>query len=309
MIIKTYSSIRISDKFIDREIHEYNIFLEAFGLEDSNTRFFAFIVSRLFKKKLNFNMLVVGRARSSKTTFGYSFVNDFMFSRNTPLDSQQKIEEWVNGHVIYDSRQRSNAEMNGLYMDDEGMLTGDRRRSMARLQVQKTENLQFYADMFAVNITLIQNFSDLDLRIVDASNAVVVVTSRGEGLLFIGGDAIALVKNTFGFEMFNEHPELLDNNEIAMQLLRSKASYIFDLTWRNMDDDPLYVYGKKKKTEYQEARRNGTFGKDKKPIDEADTKRSKIIELLMKGGMTQLQIAKEVGVSDGYVNKVKTGVR
>lgn len=306
-IYSLYGLIGVGKQFVDSEIAAYQKFIIKHNYKDSNRLFLAWNVSRLWKYKLDFNMLVVGRKRSSKTSFAYQFVKDLFASREAELD----IRKWVDGHVIYDSRQRIDEEFMPIYLDDEGMLTGDRRRSMTRMQVQKTENINFYADLLPINITLIQNFSDLDLRLVDTSTALLLVTRRGEGLLFLGSDALAILKNTFGFDQFIKQPELLDNSPVALKMLRSKASYVFDLTWSNMDDDPLYIYGHDKKKEYQEMRRKGTTDskfKTFKPV-EVTVKQKIITAKKQHPNWSHLKIAKSVNTFESYVGTILRGNR
>ena len=266
--------------------------------------FFTYCVSRLKDYDIDFNMVVVGKARSSKSTFGEQFVKRFYSLRGfdfyAKIAGRPMYEAWVNDRCIYDQKQGSNAIRSGedqVNMWDETGKTHDRRKSMTKGQVQNTSDMNFFASKRNVNLMLIQNFSDLDLRATTKASAVLIVVERGRGLLFVDARYIPLAKDQFSFEQIMQNPDILKYAPMAIHMLKRMSSYVCELTWDKMaDDDPFHLYYLANKTKNQERLLLSPL-----EVKSQNTQRT-IVQKMVKNGMKQIDVAKALGITRQYVN-------
>jgi hypothetical protein len=269
MILSLFNLIDIDSKFIEDHIDHYNNWIQKEKLEDTPENFFSYSISKMKNFDLDCNVLIIGRKRSSKSTLACDLVELIYKARNEKFN----YREYVDNFVIYDNTQDTTGVYGGVYLDDELHLTADRRRSMTKGNVSKSVDINFFASLNAIHLGCIQNFSDLDQRIVDSASVLIIVDHRGEGMLFISSNVVAILKNTFGFEIFNERPELLKNTNVAPRSLRSLPSYICDIKWKDKRGEPFFEYYKKNKEAWQEKRKQE---KQEMIVLEEDKKKVKI---------------------------------
>jgi hypothetical protein len=142
---------------------------------------------------------------------------------------------------------------------------------MSRKNVKESVDLNFFADYNNINVNIIQNLTDIDQRILDASTILIITIKRGFGMLFMSKDAIPIIKNDFGMDTFIQQPELIKNNSAAMMMLRSRAEYVCDLYWKDLEHSPdkedseYFAYYKYNKHLWQDKRKQafelGLYGK------------------------------------------------
>jgi hypothetical protein len=270
--------------------------------------FFAYCVSHMWEYDLDFNCVFVGKARSSKSTAALQFVKRAYEYRGQ--DIYQKVngrplyESWVDGRCIYDTKQGSDAIRTGqkdFNLWDETYRTHDRRKSMTKGQVGLTSDMNFYASNQNVNLMLIQNFSDMDLRATTKANAVVIVLERGRGLLLVDARYIPLAKDQFNLEELISRPDILKYAPMAIHMIKRMGSYVCELNWDKLEEsDSFYSYYMATKKKTQERLMLN-------PIATNTSTQKNTIQKLLEGGMRQIDIAKALKVTSGYVNRIATG--
>ena len=312
----------------DTFIQEYDQAVAHFGGHKSNFKFFSYAVSRLHEFDLPFDMTWIGAARSSKSTgaadlieMGYAFRGVDMYA---PMrDGQPFFKHWVDQRCIYDQQQGTDAiksSHSDYNLFDEGFRTNDRRRSMHGKQIDMTGETNFQASKRSVNINLIQMFEDLDIRTKGKSQATIINTGRGKGLLFCDSKVIAIARDVL-FEKFIDEPKLLRFSPFAIHMLKREASYVCELNWKergawaddfgniyNADRDPLFAYYLRNKIEKQ----NEIKQKEKDALNvpakvKAPSKVQQIRELF-KQGMRIVDIARQVNVLPNYVSGAIAGL-
>jgi hypothetical protein len=228
---------------------------------DENFLFLNYAVSQAKNYDLDVSEVLVGRKRSSKSTEGLWEYYDVCQARDEPFD----YKKFVDKYVVYDYSQTSQPEFSRFYLHDEKHLTGDRRRFMSRANVETSVDINFYADNLNINCNLIQNYSDLDTRVIDTATILKFVIRRGQGILFMSRDSIPIIKQDFGMWIFQQNPEMVKNSSVTQNMMRSKPEYVCDYTWNTMERRdtlgniiwryPLFDYYKLNKKIWQDKRK------------------------------------------------------
>lgn len=244
-------------------IEEYKLH----GLRDSNVNFLSYILSIMFRYDLDANIMIVGKARSSKTTLACWLWELIYGYRGLNLFLNERYKKLVDAHYIFDNTTGMTAIKEARKGDvnwfDELYLTFDRRKSMKSAQVETTSFLNFYASNNCVNLFLIQNFTDADQRITTKSTALILVLERGFGMLFSDSKFLPIFRDQFGLDAILDNPSLGKERELALHMLRSMREYICDLNWQprgaELDEsgvvqengDKIYAYVLQKKIDFQ----------------------------------------------------------
>lgn len=228
---------------------------------DDNFLFSNYLMSQAKRYDISISEVLVGRKRSSKSTEGLWEVYDIYQGRNDKFN----YKEYVDKYVIYDYSQMANDEEGSVRLNDEKHLTGDRRRFMSRANVETSVDINFYADNLNIDINLIQNYSDLDPRVIDTATILKFVLKRGHGMLFMSRDSIPIIKQDFGMWIFQQNPDMVKNSSVTQSMMRSKPEYVCDYFWNTMEkrDDmgtitwqyPLFSYYKQNKKMWQNRRK------------------------------------------------------
>ena len=319
ILMSLYSQV-INEIDEDEFIDNYMKWTSKNKIVRSNFGFFSYSAANLYKYDLDFNMVWVGKARSSKSTGAFDFVENVYEARDKPFTGSV-AEKWCEERNIYDADggikalKTGDAEVN---LFDESYKTLDRRKSMSRKQVQMTGDRNFYASKKHINLDLIQNFSDMDLRGTTKANAVILNLERGHGLLFADSRFIALARDQFGFEELIQQPSVLKFPPMAIHMLKRQSSYVCELSWKkrdcweeagvihNREADPNFAFYLESKIRAQAKQEKSK----KEEAKETSTLRKKIIQMYTNDGKvvtSQANIAKTLNVTSGYVSKVVRG--
>lgn len=290
--------------------------------DNSNFNRLMFLISRMMQYDLPFNGIVLARARGSKSTLTATAFEKFYKMRGTDIYTNKKYETMLNTQFILDD---GSAIVNGAkgqfnWFDDVHLIF-DRRRSMSRKQAKDTGDLNFYASMNYVNFYLMQNLASLDSRITTISNVLFLIIERGTAMVFSDAKWLPFFYDRFGFDVFEDNPDIAKNKELALKILESKNEYMCTIRWRDRkahtdnnyniigaEDDPFYAYvlGLKLKKQIIKPKADAkTIDEIVNALKEQDiNKKEAILKLHAMGTMTQQQIADLVKSEQSYVGMI-----
>ena len=188
--------------------------------------------------------VILGEARSGKSTLTLWLIKRYFeekYANENRAAVTRRVTDVLNKHTFYSNEQRINpfvSEETPIWFD-ESYLTFDRRRSMEEGNISLTGNLNVFANLKCPVFALIQNLSDLDERIINKSN-VILVYERGDAYVFMRHKNFPILKTGL-FERIKKYPYLIRNKQIGKYSLVHLPNFAGTLNWIPLakPDNPL----------------------------------------------------------------------
>lgn len=193
---------------------------------------------------LDTTIINVGFARVGKSTLTLQqskLILMFQLMRN---DIDADMLEFVYNRIIYDRSQSRAVLKNyaGLPMAfDEAYMTYDARTSMDQEQIELIRDMNFLASKRNIIFVNIQQFADLDKRILAKANVLQLLYEQGNALLFIKSNNFPVVKSTWDFTWFQKHERVLDNMDIALDYLVRVRGYNGIIKWKDIPKEDIVL--------------------------------------------------------------------
>jgi len=186
------------------------------------------------RPKKDINILIIGRAQSGKSTLA-SIIGELVYMRDNKVFSKA----FVDHNMAFNSKQglKLFAELKeDVLIADEGYFTADRREATRYIQVKYLEILNFLASQHNVIITIMQDYTDIDLRIVKKADILILVDMVGRGKVYADSKRFPIIKRQIiNTDRFEKKPSLL-NDSIGDNELRKDTNYIFEIAWGPRND-------------------------------------------------------------------------
>lgn len=200
-------------------------------------------ISERYAYDYDTNVIVVGGARRSKSTCVADMVDVILAMRG-----EQLKPEFAMKHIVWNAQQGFQAFRsfeNSIVWNDESYFTVDRRSSLNKLQVKYLQFINATASKNNINISVIQDLTDLDNRVLRKGNVLIIVYERGSGLVFAGDNAFPIVRTPLiDTEKFDKRKHLLSSKDRAIFELSKEATYMFPINFWQRDPkrDPFWNY-------------------------------------------------------------------
>jgi hypothetical protein len=124
---------------------------------------------------------------------------------------------------------------------DEAYMTYDARTSMDQEQIELIRDMNFLASKRNIIFVNIQQFADLDKRILAKANVLQLLYEQGNALLFIKSNNFPVVKSTWDFTWFQKHERVLDNMDIALDYLVRVRGYNGIIKWKDIPKEDIVL--------------------------------------------------------------------
>ena len=259
LAMKLFSLIQNKNVIYSDLINEYRERLKILHWKITNLNWTAFVISKMSEYDLDFFAVIIGFARSGKSTLALDLIrHGLSFKYKKPItDSfiQNQMKEIIQKNVAYTEKDRLDtafrSQQKQPFLYDEGYLAADRRQSMALQQIQLSHLINTNAKQNNQTYLLIQSYPDLDRRFLGKANLLILIKERGIARCFVKSSNYPLIKDAISFEKFDKNPELLNTEEIADYTLEKLPSFVFKLSWANLDGSPDFEAYKAEKQRRQ----------------------------------------------------------
>lgn len=251
LLEKLYSFIPKSDKWFTDFIDGYNSTLKLLKAPDNFFNFRCYAESQMYKSDLDCTIMKVGSGRIGKsihTLQELRRVVSFKYKYNLKrADSWLVAEGIIPNHVIYDDISVFNEKVGSIresfFIFDDAIWIGDKRKAMYGELLQITEKITTYGSLDNMYWANIQNLSDIDGRITNKSNIIDLLTERGVSYTYCSPKNVAIIKDSFGFEIFQKKPFLLRGSKVQVDHnLKRIPSFIKKAFTRDMSKDVNSIY-------------------------------------------------------------------
>jgi len=204
---------------------EYTDYLAKHNIRHSNFRYLCWCIHKRRDFDLDTNIILIGSARYGKSTDLYDMVDTIYGYRGKRI-----TDEFTDKHIVWNAKQGFTAfgDINqDIIASDEAYFMTDRRQSMDFLQIKYLQLLNALASRKNIVFTLMQDFTDLDTRILKKCDILGLIYERGSKLIFAKSHSFPIIKqNILDTANFEKKPYLLENKERAIYELHKKPSFI-----------------------------------------------------------------------------------
>lgn len=252
-----------NDEWYSEFYRGYKTFLVNNIYRDCLRNFIFYSISQMQFYDLDCKILVIGAARSSKSTLmlhGAIRINSANKNLTFEASSNDLLNnDWVNKGIIYTREQGFSVmgEFRGspIALDDV-ILIADSRESLNPLQVKFLQNLNFFASKNNIIFSLIQNYSELDKRLIRNANIIFLVFERGEALVFADSKNFPILNDAHYFERIVKNPFLISSGdkETGVYNLMKLPSFIARIRFPPLMQNPLWLRYKEIKEAAQTSR-------------------------------------------------------
>ena len=242
----------------------YQIKTKVLDIPRNNRTFTNFAISETPNYDLDFFDLKIGSQRVGKSMLNIiDLIEQVQFRLR--LSYQKAIEyilehKLLNTNFVYQQRQlrdfykNINASRRSWFTFDDAIFNADRRNAMQKTSIELTEVLLGVANYNHNFNALIQNLTDLDLRLTNKSNTIRLLTARGQAYIFSAPRNFApIIKDSYGFEYIIQHPYLLGGEAKAENTLSKMGSFIFKINWNDISNAQIWAVYKGIKEQSQNA--------------------------------------------------------
>ena len=119
---------------------------------------------------------------------------------------------------------------------DEAYFFADRREAMGFIQVKYLQILNFLASKRNTVITAMQDYTDIDSRIIKKTDILILVTAIGHATVYAGSKKYPIIKRQIlNTDRFVKKPNLL-SDQLGETEIRRDLNYIFDIEWGDRRD-------------------------------------------------------------------------
>lgn len=208
--------------------------------------------------------IIFGVERIGKTTLSQAMLYRYYLFReidnitnNPDLPTPQDKNAYLNTLMTQEYKQNSisftedflsyKLVHNGFFLNDEGIITSDRRDAMKSAQIKQLKTLNVYAENNNSLSTLTQYLSDLDSRLVKRANFLTLVHKRGRALVFAPIKNLPFINYISTIERIKENPDQIYKGNAIYNLKRS-PDFIIELYFSPLPaNSPLISVGKQLK--------------------------------------------------------------
>lgn len=248
LLERLYSFIVKDEDWYNEFIANYTDYIKPLKFKDNFFNFRCYSIAEMYKYDLDCTISKVGYGRIGKSIFTlWELIRIVAFRKNLSLKEAQNwliSQNIVPEHVIYSDLENFDRKVgsipNSYYIFDDAIFIADKREAMYSSLIKITKKISTFGKLNNIYWVNIQNLSDLDSRFTNKSNIIDVVTQRGLAYTYCSFKNVSIIKDFFGFEIFQKKPFLLRGTELQIEHnLKRIHSYIHKTKWRDMSKDPL----------------------------------------------------------------------
>jgi hypothetical protein len=220
------------DEFKD----SYFKILPSLNLKDSKLNWISYCLERGYQYDKDWNIGGFGEARSSKSAF-FCILTEKIYQfkmgmTHDQVDDYLISSKYLDNYYIYKDKKVDYTKVFGTPLwYDEGHFVADRRRSMSGKSVAFTTEKDTMANSDAISYILIQNYSDLDQRIVNKCKLIFQFLKRGKVNFYSDPTSFAIFKSR-PFKKFEEKPELLNSYNRGSYRLANSSYFVSKIRFK-----------------------------------------------------------------------------
>ncbi len=191
--------------------------------------------------------LIIGFARSGKSTLALDIIRRFLFFRNMSKDLNVCLPQFAKIFRYntafdedYDLQNNFKYIRAEPILIDEGYLVADRRFSMTDKQIRLTHTINTNARNNNSTFMLIQNSTDLDMRFIAKANTIFLITARNLAYVYVKSSKYPIVKEFSAFKKFLDAPDILDNETLANFELKRNTAFLTTTHWIDLGKSTHY---------------------------------------------------------------------
>ena len=183
---------------------------------------------------LDNNILIIGAAQTGKSTLANAIAETLYYYKGRSFNLN-----FVDNNIAFNARQGIGLFKkleNDVMNADEAYFFADRREVMGFIQVKYLQILNFLASKRNTVITAMQDYTDIDSRIVKKTDVLILVTGIGHAAVYAGSKKFPIIKRQIlNTDRFVKKPGLL-SDQLGDHEIRKDANYIFDIEWGGRKD-------------------------------------------------------------------------
>jgi len=252
---------RFKKSLIDSILKDFEIWRQKNNLNKSLLNFLSFNIARMQNWDLDAHILIIGQARSGKSTLSLRFLERiYSIKHDIPLSDVDTFivnKDFFNKNMIYNPNQKLDLvkqNFKDVIITDEAFLVADKRESMTGTNIKYTKLLNVFANRNNIVFTNMQDFTELDARIRKKANLIVLITQRGLAYSYLQSINLPIVKQPSIFEFFENNPYFLYSSQETIDwTLRHKIrGFIGIIKWQPYDsNNPMWKAYLETKLKYQ----------------------------------------------------------
>jgi len=209
-------------------LDEYEIKRKELNLPNTKLVFLSFLLSKLSNFDMSYKIIINGYERIGKSTLALIiayYYNIFKFN-------YINIDSFVKQNIFFNVDKPIELQKENIYIFDEASLISDKRLSMMLKQINLIKTFRINAYLNNVFLILSQDFTDLDIRLINSSNMLIHLYKRGLGFVYIFKQNITSTKRDFieSFRQIND----LSNEKIQMRKLKQLSPFIFSFRFKDI---------------------------------------------------------------------------
>jgi hypothetical protein len=241
---------RFKKSLTDSILKDFEVWRQKNSLNKSLLNFLSFNIARMQNYDLDAHILIIGQARSGKSTLSLRFLERiYSIKHDIPLNDVDNFiveRDFFNKNMIYSPQQKLDLvkqNFKDVIITDEAFLIADKRESMSYVNVRYTKLLNVFANRNNIIFTNMQDFTELDARIRKKANLIILITQRGLGYAYLQSINLPIVKQPSIFEFFEENPYFLYSSQETIDwTLRHKIrGFIGIIKWQPFDaNNPMW---------------------------------------------------------------------
>lgn len=161
---------------------------------------------------LDNNITIIGSAQVGKSTLASAIAETFYYYQGRPFTNS-----FVDNNIAFNSRQGIGLFKkldHDVMIADEAYFFADKREAMGFIQVKYLQILNFLASKRNTVITAMQDYTDIDSRIIKKTDVLILVTEIGRASVYAGNKKFPIIKRQIlNTDRFVKKPGLLTNWE------------------------------------------------------------------------------------------------
>jgi len=207
---------------------EYRNFISHNHFHSNNFNFLAYSVSKMRDFNLKSHILNVGAAQIGKSTLTLCLSKRIYEFRGIRL-----LPSFLRTNLVWNATQGFTAFeniKNDIIASDEAYFLADRREAMNYLNIKYLQLLNALASNHNIHITTIQDYTDLDSRIIKNVDILLLHYEQGSCQVFAQSHSFPIIHRTIlDTKRFEKKPSLLATKKTGLYELAKQMSYIFDI--------------------------------------------------------------------------------
>ncbi len=239
-------------------VKEYKEIREKIQLKNTPLNWLSYLLSKGSMYDLDFTLLLFGYARIGKSTLALHIIRRILaFKEIKPLQEIDKeiIEKEILKQILFydlDDLDKAKDIKESFRFFDEALFVGDKRESMMPNQIKLLKILNAYAKYHNINIIVIQNPMDLDMRLIRKANIIIPIVERGYAQVHIIPKNFPFVNDIFPLTDLSKEVYVFMSSRTGIDRLHSLPSFVFDVYFSNLENKRIFrEYDKLKDIAYQ----------------------------------------------------------